>query len=69
MVHLFEICSKHLHGIHWMSAVEAEREAAKKQTRSIFISELKESVTAAEIAEWFSRFGNPVDVKLNLHSE
>jgi len=50
-------------------AVEAEREATKKQTRTILISELKENVTAAVVAQWFSRFGDPVDVKMNPLSE
>ncbi len=52
-----------------MCAVEAEREATKTQTRSIFLSELKEIVTAVDIAKWFSRFGDPVDIKMNVFSE
>jgi len=45
-----------------VGAVKAEREAAKKQTRSIFLSDLKESVTAGDIAKWFGKFGDPVHV-------
>jgi hypothetical protein len=45
--------------------VQAEREATKKQTRTIMISELKENVTAEAVANEFRRFGDPVDVKIN----
>jgi len=52
-----------------VGAVKAEREAFKKQTRCIFLSDLKESVSSSDIAKWFGKFGDPVHVRLNVLSE
>lgn len=52
----------------FLDAVEEEKAITSRQSRSIRLSNIRVSVKAKMLAEWFQQYGEVVEVKLNALS-